>query len=216
MSDETKDNGATMLRNIVVASRNEYKSRASVVALLSEARLAAVDTFDIRNAYMRGNLMAALMISEPEAGRVLILKVNDKSNPNGDDNHRTAGQERAYGNARQAWSKAMGLAGFPKSKAKARKARTPVVEAPKASITLPSLVIPKTSNGVGVLQFAAILSATMGKFIAKNSAAFKGDDCAAVRDAMIAYQSAIKAATPAVETPHTTVHGLSERTGRGH
>ena len=208
MSDNTTT--LKVLSTITSAARNEYKSRGIVVTLCTEARIANIDPFDIRNAYIRGRMMVALGASEAEAGKVMALKVNEKDKPQ-DDQHRTIAQEKAYGAARVAWSTVMRDAGFPVKKAKARKARP--ANTSNTPVTVSAMVIPKTVNAVQVGQWMHLISASLTKFEAKNSGAFIGDDGAKYRDAIHAFVASVKS-VHVEEQPVTKVH--MARTSRGH
>ena len=212
MSNASKT--VTALSRIFSAARSEANATHAIVLLVKQAHNEKASLADIRTEYVAGILAAQLELTAPVARRLLILKGWKKGEAVADD-QRNEKQEVAYGTARVYWARVMRAAGIAAAPAKAA-AKTKAPDETKASapITISALVIPKAQNVANVLQYAALLSANMGKFLAKNSAAFTGDEGAKVRDAMTGYIAAIKAAMPEAEAPVTKVD--MARKSRGH
>lgn len=162
----------SLLANVDAAARNVAGSFAEAVSAVK----AAGDKEDTREAFVLAHMSKTLGVSTVHA-----KLARDKSGhkDGGDDKRRTLDEERAYGNARQAYSRVLAACGF---KSKDKRGGANNLKGKKAATPVKAEVLPSASSAADALAWLSDVGARMSSYQAKNAKAFDGDAGMKARD----------------------------------
>ena len=173
----------------------------------------------VRDEFYTGRLIAKCTLSECDA-RVQIGRkpFNFLSNVTNNDENRTESAQRALNAARVRFSELLkecgietdrtGKGGAPRAPRTPGSATTTTIAAgssepgpAKTSLVSGAISVPKAANATDVIETARRFEALIGEFLNASSAAFTGDTCAIVRNALIACRSELGRAAKLAADP---------------